>query len=227
MLSRRTGLPGGRTPTFDPAALTARLLTRTRACAGAEVTASRAVIILLRLAMCIRAYGFRCQSTWPVDRSNSSPARGSAWKAGCTTSPAGSATPRSANAGLPSGSPLGESLAEGRVAWWSWPVCRDALAREPCPPVESSTTVALAASTPSAASPRPSHALATGTRSPAVGRDPRQVLNSAGRIAQRPDDPRCEHQHDQRRQQAADRESLFDHLGERQERQARDEHERE
>ena len=51
MLSSRTCLPSGSTPTFEPAASTACLVTSTGASGGADWTVSRAVIIFVRLAM--------------------------------------------------------------------------------------------------------------------------------------------------------------------------------
>src|SRR5262249_47644612 len=76
MLSRRTWRPTGSTPTFEPACLTACLVTSTRAPGGAERTVIRAVIIFVRLAMRSRLHAFRCHSTRPLARLNSRPARG-------------------------------------------------------------------------------------------------------------------------------------------------------
>ena len=51
MLSSRTCLPSGSTPTFDPADSIACLVTSTGASGGADSTVSSAVIIFVRLAM--------------------------------------------------------------------------------------------------------------------------------------------------------------------------------
>ena len=80
MLCSATCRPRGSTPTLEPAASTACLVTSTRACGDAERTTMSAVIILVRLAMRRRSNGLRCHSTSPVSRLNSSPARAGWWK---------------------------------------------------------------------------------------------------------------------------------------------------
>src|SRR5437763_1303744 len=111
-------LPSGSTPTFEPALLTASLVTTTRAFAGASLTVINAVIIFVRLAMRTRRRAFRCHRIRPVSRSKSSPARGGWRKAMRTGSRCGKPTPLSSSGGVPRGRPIAElaGAADGRAA---------------------------------------------------------------------------------------------------------------